>query len=115
MLEARSLICAGDQSIDFVMQCLLGIRELETELYFALLEQPGTPNELSERLGKSRSLIQRVLQNLVGFGLAYRKPVRRARGRAYEYAAVPKDEAKKIMRKALNKWTETIDKAIEEW
>ncbi|GBE54210.1 MAG TPA: hypothetical protein ENH28_01230 [Euryarchaeota archaeon] len=115
MLEAKSIICAHDHSIDFVMQCLLGIREMESDLYFALLEKPGTPNELSDRIEKSRSLIQRALQNLVAFGLAYRKPVRRARGRAYEYAAVSKDDAKKIMRKALKKWTDNIEKAIEEW
>ncbi len=115
MMEARSLICSGEDSIEFVMQCLLGIRELEVELYLALLEEPGTPSELSERLGKSRSLIQRALQNLLGFGLAYRKPVRRQRGRAYIYAAVPKEEAKKVMRKALKKWYETVERAIEEW
>lgn len=115
MLEARSLICGGEHNIDFVIQCLLGVRELETEVYLALLEEPGTPNQLSERLGKSRSLIQRALQNLLGFGLAYRKPVRRRRGRAYEYAAVSKEETKKMMGDALKKWSEAIEKTIEEW
>lgn len=115
MLEARSIICGGEQNIEFVIQCLLGIRELETEVYFALLEEPGTPNELSGRLGKSRSLIQRALQNLLGFGLAYRKPVRGKRGRAYEYAAVSKAETKKIMTQALKKWAGAIEKTIAEW
>jgi predicted transcriptional regulator len=115
MFEARSLICSGEPSVDFVMQCLLGLRPLEAELYFELLKAPGTPVELSERIGKSRSLVQRALQNLVGYGLAYRRVVTRERGRAYLYEAVPKEEAKKILRKAVKQWVNAVEEAISKW
>lgn len=97
------------------MQCLLGIRDLEVEVYFALLKKPYTPQQLSKKLGKSRSLVQRSLQSMVGYGLAYRKAVRRLRGRAYEYAAVPKSEAKKIMLEAFRKWSKAVKESIDKW
>ncbi len=115
MFEARSLICSGEPRVDAVMQCLLGLRPLEVELYFELLRAPGTPAELSERIGRSRSLVQRALQNLVGYGLAYRRVVTRDRGRAYMYEAVPKEEVKKLLRGAVRQWTRAVEEAISKW
>lgn len=115
MIEARSLICSSEPNVEFVMQCLLGVRELETDLYFSLLENPGSPIDLSERLGKSRSLVQRGLQNLVGYGLAHRTVVKKLRGRAYEYHAVPKEKAKEQLKKAVDQWIEAVTEAIEKW
>ncbi|WP_456474073.1 helix-turn-helix domain-containing protein [Candidatus Pyrohabitans sp.] len=115
MMEARSLICSGKPSVDVVMQCLLGLRPLESELYFELLKAPGTPAQLSERIGKSRSLVQRALQNLVGYGLAYRRVVSRERGRAFLYEAVPKEEVKKTLRSAVKQWLNAVEEAISDW
>jgi predicted transcriptional regulator len=115
MFEAKSLICSEDIRVEAVMQCLMGMRDLETKIYFSLLEKPGTPMAVSERLGKSRSLVQRSLQNLIGYGLAYRRPVKRPRGRAYEYVAVPKEEVKNTLKHALKEWSSTVEKTIEDW
>lgn len=115
MYEARSIICAPEPKIESVMRCLFGMRELEVEVYLALIEKPGTPSEVAKRLKKSRSLVQRALQNIMGYGLAYRSAVARKRGRAYEYSAVSKKTAKKIMIDALRKWGETVEKCVEAW
>ncbi len=115
MFEARSILCSAEPEVEQVMQCLLGIRDLEIKAFFALLKKPDTPQQLSKKLGKSRSLVQRSLQNLVGYGLAYRKSVRRQRGRAYKYVAVPKKEAKKIMLEAFEKWSRAVKESIKEW
>jgi predicted transcriptional regulator len=115
MFESRSLMCSKDVTVEQVMQCLLGVRELEIEIYSSLLKEPGTPDEIAKRVNKSRSLVQRALQNLVGFGMAYRKPVKRTRGRAFEYAAVTKEEVRKSLRKAFKSWSKSIGKAIDDW
>jgi|GEM_PF-5055858 len=115
MIEARSLICSKKVTIESVLQCLLGLRKLEVDVYSSLLEKAGTPDEISKRIGKSRSLVQRALQNLVSYGMAYRKPVMRTRGRAFEYAPVEKDEIKRNLRETLQTWTNNIEKAIDEW
>jgi predicted transcriptional regulator len=47
--------------------------------------------------------------------MAYRKPVMRTRGRAFEYAPVEKDEIKRNLRETLQTWTNNIEKAIDEW
>jgi predicted transcriptional regulator len=115
MFEARSLMCSKDVTVEQVMHCLLGVRELEIEVYSFLLQKPGTPDEIAKRLGKSRSLVQRALQNLLGFGMAYRKPVKRTRGRAFEYEAVPKEEVKELLRKSLASWTKSVGASIDDW
>jgi predicted transcriptional regulator len=115
MFEARSIACSDDVNVEQVMQCLLGLRELEIEVYYSLLEKPGTPGEVAKSVKRSRSLVQRSLQNLVGFGMAHRKSMRRARGRAFEYSAVPKEEAKKMMRKALKDWSKSVEASIDKW
>lgn len=115
MFEARSIACSDDVNAEQVMQCLLGLRELEIEVYYSLLKKPGTPSEVAKDVKRSRSLVQRSLQNLVGFGMAHRKPVRRARGRAFEYAAVPKEDVKKSMRKALKAWSKSVEASIDDW
>jgi predicted transcriptional regulator len=115
MFEARSLVCSKEITVEQVLQCLLGLRKLEIEIYCTLLEKPGTPDEICRRLNKSRSIVQRGLQNLIGYGMAYRRPVSKARGRAFEYLAVPKEDVKKSLRKTLEVWVSNIEKAINEW
>lgn len=115
MFEARSLVCSKDVTVEQVMQCLLGVRELEIEVYSSILQKPGTPDEIAKRVGKSRSLVQRALQNLVGLGMAHRKPLKRTRGRAFEYDAVQKGEVKKSLKEALASWSKSIGTAIDDW
>jgi predicted transcriptional regulator len=115
MFEARSLVCSQDVTVDQVMQCLMGLRELEIDVYGALLEEPGTPGDVAKRVKRSRSLVQRSLQNLVGLGMASRKSIRRTRGRAFEYSPVPKEEVKKQMRKALKEWSKNVEGSIADW
>ncbi len=114
-LELRNILCNIEPDMNFIVQCLLGLRDLEYNIYLSLLEKPGTPEELSERLKKSRSLIQRALQNLMAVGIVYRKPLVRYKGRAYEYYAVPKKEVKRKLRSLFKKWAKRIEEAIDEW
>ena len=113
MKEAKSIICAAEPQAEQVMQCLLGIRDLEIDAYFELTKAPATPQDLADRLGKSRSLVQRALQNLVTFGLAHRNTLKKARGRAFEYSAVSKDETKAILKSAFNEWSSKVEEAID--
>jgi len=115
MKDAKSIICMKEPEIEQVIQCLLGIRPLEVELYLVLLDAPGFPKDVADRIGKSRSLVQRALQNLVTLGLVSRVPVSRNRGRAYLYRAVPKAESKKVLKCALREWYETVVKSVSEW
>ena len=70
----QSLINMPNITADVLLQCALGIRFTELETYCALLnETPITVQEVAERIGKSRSNVQRLLQNLVEKGLAIRQ------------------------------------------
>jgi predicted transcriptional regulator len=113
MHEARSIICASEPRAEQVMQCLLGIRDLEIEAYFELLKEPATPQDLADRMGRSRSLVQRALQNLVSYGLAHRTSLKKTRGRAYEYSAVSKKETKRILKAAFREWARAVETAID--
>ena len=89
-----------------VMRCVFKIKDYEIEVYFYLLDHPGSAiAEVSESLKKDRSSIQRSLQTLMDKGMIERKfRVLGAGGFTYIYTSVPIEETKMIMNRELNVW-----------
>ena len=82
--EFRSQIISKDINIRDVMKCTLGLRDLEIDAYFELIRKPMKVNELAKQLERNRSTIQRVVTNLIAYGLAHRR-VKTVRGGGYFY------------------------------
>ncbi|NJD51639.1 MAG: TrmB family transcriptional regulator [Candidatus Methanoperedens sp.] len=89
-----------------VMRCVFKIKDYEIDVYFYLLDHPGSAiAEVSESLKKDRSSIQRSLQTLMDKSMIKRKfRVLGAGGFTYIYNAVPIEETKLIMNRELNVW-----------
>ncbi|MGD2200260.1 MAG: helix-turn-helix domain-containing protein [Candidatus Bathyarchaeota archaeon] len=113
--DLQSLITTPELSANEIMKCALGVRTTEIEAYCAIVtSEPSTVQEVAERLGKSRSTAQRLLQNLVEKGLARREErLIGLGGYQYLYTPVPPEEMKTAVRSALDRWYERMLDELE--
>ncbi len=110
----EELMMASAPNFNDVMRCVFKIKDYEIEVYFYLLDHPGsTIAEVSEFLEKDRSSIQRSLQTLMDKGMINRKfRVLGVGGFAYIYTATPLEETKKIMGRELEVWYNMMNKLV---
>ena len=108
--ELQSLMATPDMGADEIMRCALGVRTTEMEAYCAIVSGgASTVQEVAERLGKSRSTSQRLLQNLVDKGLARREErLIGLGGYKYVYTPVPPDRMKEAVKETLERWYERM-------
>jgi predicted transcriptional regulator len=85
------------------MRCLLGLSRDEVKVYFMLLKNPMTVEEIAEVLGKSKPTAYRIAVKLTNMGLLIRKPCIMERGGYYyKYEAVEPERVKRGIQEALN-------------
>jgi predicted transcriptional regulator len=85
------------------MRCLLGLSRDEVKVYFMLLKNPMTVEEIAEVLGKSKPTAYRIAVKLTNMGLLIRKPCIIERGGYYyKYEAVEPERVKRGIQEALN-------------
>jgi len=108
--ELQSLITTPDMGADEIMRCALGVRTTEMEAYCAIVSAgASTVQEVAERLGKSRSTAQRLLQNLVEKGLAAREErLIGLGGYQYVYRALPPERMRAAIEETLKLWYERM-------
>lgn len=101
----------GKNETDLVSD-ILGLNDLEHEIYFSLLNHQMTVKELVEETGRTRSVVQRSLQDLLDKGLLVRKGVT-DKTVYYIYSAAPFEEVREIAEEALDSWYENAKKMLE--
>lgn len=108
--ELQSLITTPDMGADEIMRCTLGVRTTEMEAYCSIVSGgASTVQEVADRLEKSRSTAQRLLQNLVEKGLATREErLIGLGGYQYVYRAVPPDRMRAAIEQTLKLWYERM-------
>lgn len=124
LFGVRQIISGQSVEASDVMHCFLGLRTLEIDVYFYLLKGQATVKEVADALGRTRSTIQRAIQNLVQRGFAHRRTrTLRKGGYVYVYESVNLGTMKDLIRKALDTfyqqiiafldryWAESISKA----
>lgn len=104
--EIQSLINAPEIGPEELIRCALGVKTTEIRAYCLLVNMgPVTIQDATERLSKSRSTAQRLLQNLVEKGLATREEeLIGLGGYKYVYRAVPPERLKESIRGTLDRW-----------
>jgi predicted transcriptional regulator len=97
--------------------CAFGLRDSELDVYFALLSGLKTVEDISEKVGKDRSTVQRVLNKLHSKGLVIRETQNIPRGGYfYEYQAVESDQIRDQILKQLEEWYKaTRSFLLERW
>jgi predicted transcriptional regulator len=113
--DLQSLITTPDMSANEIMKCALGVRTTEIEAYCTIVTGgASTVQEVADRLGKSRSTAQRILQNLVDKGLARREEkLIGLGGYQYVYRPVSPETMKKAVRESLDRWYERMIGELE--
>jgi predicted transcriptional regulator len=104
--EIQSILNAPEIGPEELIKCALGIKTTEIQAYCALVNLgPVTIQEATDRLSRSRSTVQRLLQNLVEKGLATREEeLIGLGGYKYIYKAVPPERLKESIRDTLDRW-----------
>lgn len=104
--EIQSILNAPEIGPEELIKCALGIKTTEIQAYCVLVNLgPVTIQDATERLSRSRSTAQRLLQNLVEKGLATREEeLIGLGGYKYVYRAVPPERLKESIRDTLDRW-----------
>ena len=104
--EIQSILNAPEIGPEELIKCALGIKTTEIQAYCVLVNLgPITIQDATERLSKSRSTTQRLLQNLVEKGLATREEeLIGLGGYKYIYRAVPPERLRESIRDTLDRW-----------
>ena len=113
--DFQSIINAPELSADEIMKCALGVRTTEIEAYCAIVTGgSSTVQEVADRLGKSRSTAQRILQNLADKGLARREErLIGLGGYQYIYNPTSPERMKEAVRDALDRWYSRMTQELE--
>lgn len=90
-------------TVEDAMQCLLGLSRDEVKVYFMLLKNPMTVEEIAETLGKSKPTAYRIAVKLTNMGLLIRRPCIIERGGYYyKYEAVEPERVKRGIQEVLS-------------
>ncbi|VVB53466.1 Sugar-specific transcriptional regulator TrmB [uncultured archaeon] len=88
-LIRRSDVCCRD-----VLCAVLGLREIETSIYWFVLGKEAQVPEISRAVKRDRTSVQRSVSVLISCGLLTRKRLPVSRGRKYAYTSIPVPELK---------------------
>ena len=122
MLEEKKIFKSGN-----LFRCILGLNEIETNVFSYLLKNDNTSTmDLARELDKDRSSIQRALQNLNDLNVIDRKSMSlkdyvqqngidesNKRGYLYVYAAKDLKIIKQEFRELLNRWYQKMTNYID--
>jgi predicted transcriptional regulator len=96
-----------------LFSCLLNVNEMEAKALFFLFDNPSrTPDEISEKMGRHRTTVQRGLSHLLNLGLVTRRSEGKKRGYTYRYSAVSKEHIKKMILAEMEEWCTLIRKRL---
>lgn len=97
--------------------CAFGLRNSELDVYFELISGSKTVEQITERIKRDRSTVQRVLNKLHGKGLVMRNTHTIQRGGYYyEYSAEDTEVIRNQILTQLEEWyIATKSFLIESW
>ena len=112
----RQIISGQTIEASDVMHCFLGLRTLEIDVYFYLLKGQATVREVADALGRTRSTIQRAIQNLVQRGFAHRRTRSlRKGGYVFVYESVNLGMLKDLIKESLDNFYTQITEFLDRY
>lgn len=116
LFDIRQIISGQPVEASDVMHCFLGLRTLEIDVYFYLLKGQATVKEVADALGRTRSTIQRAIQNLVQRGFAHRRTrTLRQGGYVYLYESVNLGTLKDLIKDSLDRFYTQITEFLDRY
>lgn len=114
-------------TIDDMFSCVLNIRPLEIQAYIRVLMGANTVQIISEQIQRTKSTVQRLLNQLMGCGLVKRESISREEtGYYYIYEALPPEDVRNLLTEQFESifqkmqkhmsidWVNQIEARIEE-
>jgi predicted transcriptional regulator len=102
-------ICGDD-----VLCSILGLRELQTRIYWLLVEKDMEISEIAGAVERDRSSVQRAVNDLISLGLVTRRPKPMKRGRKYVYKGISKQKLKQKLNHELDTYYRKVKKEIQQ-
>jgi len=86
-----------------MLQCMLGINELDTSIILSLEKNQKTIEEIAQEARRDRTTIQRAVSKLLAMGMIHRRAKSTGRGRKYIYNAITREQLTHILMEDLDK------------
>jgi len=102
-----------------LLMCSFDLNKTDYFIYNFMLEQKGknlTVNEIAEKAGKERTVIQKSMKRLFERNLVKRFQENLENGGyRFYYAPVEKREIKARLRDTVRKWAANVESAVNRW
>lgn len=102
---------AGEKSEEELVHDVFGLNDLQREIMDILDERELTVQEISSKTGRSRSTVQRALQELLDKDLVVREG-KTDKTVYYVYTTLPREEIREITSQALEEWHEKVQEKL---
>ena len=110
--DLRNMALRSDVCCNELLCCILGLRALESRLYWILTKEEMEMEDILNKVDRDRTSIQRSLGDLMKAKLITRKKLPTKRGRKYSYKSIDVDNLKKKLMSELNSNYATMKKRI---
>lgn len=104
-------------STDDIFSCMLSIRPLEAQTYIEILMGANTVQKISKRIQRTKSTVQRLLNQLMAYELVTRQSISRGEtGYYYIYQALPPEKVRDVLIERLDTmYNKMRDYLTEDW
>lgn len=111
--ELQALIYSKNFCTNDVTKCILGLNDVEVEIFCDIMEKECDVMELARKTKKSRATVQRVIINLMHLGIIGRRSKNTKRGRKYVYFAIDNKKLKEILTTRVDEYCRLLKKMVD--
>ena len=113
MREVCSIVHMEEICGDDVLCSILGLRGLQTSIYWLLTEKEMEIPKIAEAVDRDRSTVQRAVQDLTSLGLVIRRSKSGNRGRKFVYKSLSTQKLKQKLTHELDAYHKKVKKEIQ--
>lgn len=100
-----------DKNEKDVIYQVFGLNDLQRSIFNTLEDSKLTVQEISDRVDRNRSTVQRALQEMIDKDLLMREG-KTDKTVYYVYTALPMDEVRDVTSEALESWHNSVQKKL---
>ncbi len=106
------IIDVEEKSEQQIVFDVFDLNDLQKSIFDTLEDQTLTVQEISDAVGRSRSTVQRALQEMLDKDLLIREG-KTDRTVYYVYTSLPMDEIREITSSALEQWHDAVQEKLD--
>lgn len=111
--ELQSLVYSGNFCRNDVTKCILGLNDIEVEIFCNIIEKESDVMELAKKTKRSRATVQRAIKNLMFLRIIGRKGINMKRGKKYVYFAISDEKLKEILMARVDEYCRSLKKMVD--